>query len=41
MAIDLGLLQLATGCDSPATLALNCMVQEKEFACKIKNGVDH
>mgnify|MGYP006964542374 FL=1 len=41
MAIDLGLLQLATGCDSLATLALNCMVQEKEFAWKIKNGVDH
>ena len=41
MAIDLALLQLATECDSPATLALNCMVQEKELVWKIKNGVDH
>lgn len=41
MAIDLALLQLATECDSPATLALNCMVQGKELAWKIKNGVDH
>ena len=41
MAIDLVLLQLATGCDSPAILALNFMVQEKELAWKIKNGVDH
>ena len=41
MAIDLVLLQLVTGCDSPATLALNCMGQEKELAWKIKNGVDH
>ena len=41
MAIDLVLLQLATECDSPATLALKCMVQEKELVWKIKNGVDH
>ena len=43
MAIDfkLVLLQLATEYDSPATLALSCMVEEKELAWKTKNGVDH